>query len=388
MSEVLEPGGRRGGRARAPEAPGSLALLDAIDEGLLRVEDGHVAWANAAAARMAGLDRAEALVGRPAPALLEVEAEGRAPGPPPDAVVCGLRRPRAEALPVALRVLEAPAGGSFWLLREARGDDGDAGALAEALEKSRAEVAALGERLAREIRERDELLMVVSHELRTPVTVIAGFGKLLLSEQAGPLNPEQRRFLEESARSCRRLDAFIGSLIAGPRNGSEPARPCGREASLGDAIRGVVTFLAPLLDERELRVDLEIDEGADRAWFDREPIEQVLTNVLGNAQKYAPEGSRIRVATRPVRDGDRAFVRVEVSDSGPGIPEEHRERIFEPWVRVRPGEGAGGLGLGLAICRRIVEGHGGMIGVEPSRDGGSRFAFTVPVEGPAGDPPA
>ena len=289
---------------------------------------------------------------------------------------------------MALRVLEAPTGASFWLLREARGDDGDAGALAEALEKSRAEVAALGERLAREIRERDELLMVVSHELRTPVTVIAGFGKLLLSEQAGPLNPEQRRFLEESARSCRRLDAFIGSLIAGPRNGSEPARPCGREASLGDAIRGVVTFLAPLLDERELRVDLEIDEGADRAWFDREPIEQVLTNVLGNAQKYAPEGSRIRVATRPVRDGDRAFVRVEVSDSGPGIPEEHRERIFEPWVRVRPGEGAGGLGLGLAICRRIVEGHGGMIGVEPSRDGGSRFAFTVPVEGPAGDPPA
>ena len=118
------------------------------------------------------------------------------------------------------------------------------------------EIERLRERLAAEIAEREELVTIVSHELRTPLTVIAGFNKLLLSERAGPLNDEQRRFLVQSERSCRRLDAFIGNLIEAARQSAKqgPLELC--EASLDATVRGVVEFLRPLLEERGLRTDV------------------------------------------------------------------------------------------------------------------------------------
>jgi len=222
---------------------------------------------------------------------------------------------------------------------------------------------------------------VVSHELRTPITVIAGFNKLLLSEKVGPLNREQRHFLSESAKSCRRLSTFIGNLIEAAREvaGDRPLELV--ETSLSATIEGVVSFLTPLLDERRQTLDLDLDPAATRACFDPMRIEQVLTNLIGNALKHGKTGGVIRVSSRAIEAAaaEHRFVEVAVSDDGPGIAEQDRERIFEPYVRAENGSRAGGLGLGLAICKRIVEAHGTAILMTDAPGGGSRFSFTLPA---------
>ncbi len=365
------------GQADAPEvAP--PALFDALLEGLLGVRQGRILWANRAAADLVGVGEPAELVGRPLDEVLETDGDrGRLLGP------AGRKR--------CVGVRPVPAAGSdetIWVIRDGsfarigsgmgtgEGETGDTEASAR-LEEALREVAELRAQLAREAVEREELLTVVSHELRTPVTVIAGFNKLLLSEGVGVLNEEQRHFLNETAKSCRRLNAFIGNLIEAAREkaGEGPLRLC--DGSLSSTVEGVAAFLKPLLDERRLRLELDLAPDATRARFDPMRIEQVLTNLIGNALKYCRAGGRIEIATRRVGDGRRPFVEVAVSDEGPGIRPEDRQRIFEPYVQA--GDEAGGLGLGLAICKRLVEAHGGTIAVDESRGGGSRFVFTLPV---------
>jgi signal transduction histidine kinase len=239
------------------------------------------------------------------------------------------------------------------------------------------------ERCAREVSRREELLTVLSHELRTPVTVIAGFGRLLLAGEAGPLTERQRRFLEEILRSCGRLDEFVVRILEDARAGSGEARLWPRDASLAATVEGVVSFLKPLLDERRLHVVLDLAPDAERARFDPPRVEQVLTNLIGNAIRHAPPGSSIAVLSRARRAAGRCVVEVSVCDRGPGVSPADRARIFEPGVG-----GGGGLGVGLAICRRLVEAHGGRIEVDDAPGGGARFAFTLPATDAPGNPSA
>jgi NtrC-family two-component system sensor histidine kinase KinB len=156
------------------------------------------------------------------------------------------------------------------------------------------------------------------------------------------------------------------------------------ETSLNATIEGVLAFLRPLFDERSQTLEFDLDPAAARARFDPMRVEQVLTNLIGNALKHGRPGGVIRVSSRAIENAPAAggpFVEVAVIDDGPGIPAEDRERIFEPYVRGGGGGRAGGLGLGLAICRRIVEAHGGAILVTSAPGGGSRFSFTLPGAG-------
>jgi len=262
-----------------------------------------------------------------------------------------------------------------------------------ALHDANRELAALRERHRREAAEREQLLMVVSHELRTPVTVIAGYARLLLTEKVGPLNEEQRRFLHESAKSCQRLSSFIGNLLEAARDvsGDGVLEVC--ETSLSPTIVGVVNFLKPLLEEHRLEIRLALHPDGPRARFDPLRIEQVLTNLIGNAIKYAQPGGVIEISTRPVRfdagADERPGVEVAVADDGPGVLLSDRERIFEAYVRAGEASRAGGLGLGLAICKRIVEAHGGRIKVTDRDDApGARFSFTLPAAEGAAAPRA
>ena len=246
------------------------------------------------------------------------------------------------------------------------------------------ELESLREHLRRERAEREELLGVVSHELRTPVTVIGGYNRLLLGEEVGPLNEQQRKFLEESNKSCRRLDAFIGNLLESSRaaKGHEVLE-VGR-APLAPVLHGVAAMFRPLLEERDLRLPVEVAAGAEEARFDRLRLEQVLTNLVGNAVKFTPAGGSIEIAARAVDtpDGEwvRRWVEISVSDDGPGIAAKDRERVFLPYVQL--GDGRGGLGLGLAICQRLVEAHGGEIGLRERVGGGCCFSLTLPAEVP------
>jgi signal transduction histidine kinase len=380
----------------APAAPAE-ELLDprfeqlaaAVPHGVLLLRDGCVIWANERLIELAG--RRADLRGVALADLLE-DAGGGLPRPDGDRVVeCALRRPSRERRVVVCRRAweEAGAQPGAWVvedvtrLRTLESEMLHAGQEGSKLNR---ELESLRERLRAERAEREELLAVVSHELRTPLTIISGYSRLVLSEEVGPLNEDQRRFLEESRKGCDRLDRFIRNLLDASRasKGDEVLEVC--TESLEPVIAGVAEMFRPTLEEHQLDLALDIAPEASRVRFDGVRVEQILTNLVGNAIRYAPAGSRIEVCVRPLEAPNGAsgqrYVEVSVSDDGPGIPAHDRERIFRPYVQAGEESHAGGLGLGLAICKRLVKAHGGSIGVGGREGGGSRFFFTLPTPPP------
>lgn len=366
---------------------GDLAALAAeISEGILLVRDGAVAWASSRAAELLGRDENEAVDGQKVDDLfIDLAAGTPLAAASDESVECGVRDLAGEARRLSIRRLSSdlrPGPAELWLLRDrsrsARQDE-QVFELSRDLQRAQRELMVLRQRSSRMTSEREELLNVVSHELRTPVTVIAGYNRLLLSGQVGELSKEQTRFLGESAKSCRRLNAFIGNLLDASREGAVESSIDPTLDSLGQSVRDVIGFLQPLLTEHELEVEIRIDADADRASFDRTRIEQVLTNLLSNAIRYSEPGGSIEVSTAGLQAAGRSWAEVSVTDHGPGVAKQDRERIFEPYVRVSGENEAGGLGLGLAICKRIIEAHGGTIRMSEEPDGGSRFSFALPA---------
>lgn len=378
------------GRTSDPGAATLRRAAEALGAGLALCQGDAIVWANRALARLLGCGDAASLAGTSLAATLEGESGGAVDLGPRRDLECWLRPSQNGRRPVRVRCLGEgdAAGETLWSIEERAREselEAELGRFARRLHDAERELVALRERARREATEREELLTVVSHELRTPVTVIGGYNRLLLSERVGPLNEEQRRFLQESTKSCQRLNAFIGNLLETAREsaGDGVLEVC--EASLVPTIEGVTSFLKPLLEEHGLRIVFDFDPGGSRARFDPLRLEQVLTNLLGNAVKYARDGGTIEVATRAVQPGGRRLIEVTVSDDGPGVPLADRQRIFEPYVRAGEASRAGGLGLGLAICKRLVEAHGGTIEVGDRPGGGSRFAFTLPAAQPRAD---
>jgi signal transduction histidine kinase len=359
-------------------------MAGALSDGMAIVHEGRVVWANDAMARIAGRAEPGELVGR---ALADVftEAGHGLPEPPRTAPLeCVVRRPNGALRTVLCRQagVDVGAGARAWIVEDltrARDLEREVLEVGQALHAANRELEALRERMRSEREEREEMLTVVSHELRTPVTVIGGYQRIILREEVGPLTEEQRRFLEESLKACRRLDAFIGKLMEASRSprGSEILEV--RSAPIAVAIEEVAKRMEPLFAGCESRLDVQLGAEGCRARFDPTRVEQVLTNLLENALKYAGPGASVSVTARETSVEGRPMVEVAVADDGPGVPAEHRERIFDPYVQLGAGGLGRGLGLGLAICRRLVEAHGGRIELGQSDAGGARFAFTLPM---------
>jgi len=364
--------------------------IDGIEEGVLLTRGGVVAWASPRAVHLLGRQANGELPGRRVDELL-AEVGNRHRGE--ERNVGGAAGARLH-LRCANR--DASEGAhEIWFVDEERDEgsgeeSGDARralhALQRELDEANRELLLLREHESQAAREREELLDVVSHELRTPITVIAGYNRLLLSDEVGELDAEQRRCLEESTKSCKRLDAFIGSLLEASREGSLESKLERVSRSLSPTIESVVASLHPLLESSGQTVHFESAdvteqavEGADFARFDPIRIGQVVTNLVGNAIKYGRRGGGIRIYTRRFEAAGQAFVEVSVEDEGPGVASWDRTRIFEPYVRSAGEREAGGLGLGLAISKRIVEAHGGSIAVTDAPGGGSRFFFALPA---------
>jgi two-component system sensor histidine kinase KdpD len=350
--------------------------------GLLRVHDGCVVAANAALRALAG--RGDALIGLKLEDLLEDAGRGLPRPNGPAALECALRRPDgSRRLLHCRRAAWRPGGDAAWWIEDLTARrDLEAELLRAVRELATANREREGTRteLSAERAERQELLTLVSHELRTPLTVVSGYARLLLGEEVGPLAPEQRRFLEETLRACTRLDRFVANLLEASRvHKGAPVLDLGRER-LDRAIESVAEMFRPLLMDRQQKVRLDFGEGARLARCDRTRVEQVLTNLLGNAVRYAQRGGTLEVSTRalPAAADGRRFVEVCVCDDGPGVAPQDRTRIFEPYVQADSDGRSGGLGLGLAICKRLVEAHGGTIGVREREQGGACFHFTLP----------
>jgi len=367
-------------------------LAEVLAQNVAVLRSGRVVWASEGLA---------VLCGRSAPADLENTIFGDLFKETGDGlpcaersgwVECALQRPDGESRTVMCRLVwsDDRVGEEAWAIDDpshVRTLEAELLRLSRELHDGNREIVSLRERLRRERAEREEMLTVVSHELRTPVTIISGYNRLLLSEEVGALGEDQRRFLVESSKGCQRLNSFIENLLEASRQTAGDEYIEVSRGSLRAGIRAVAELLQPLLEEQDLRVEIEIPEGADQAEFDPQRVEQVLTNLLGNAIKHAPVGSTIEISTRRLPPGrsdagsGRAFIEVSVADEGPGVLEADRERIFEAYVQAGEQSRAGGLGLGLAVCKRLVEAHGGKIAASNRSGGGSRFTFTLPEAG-------
>jgi signal transduction histidine kinase len=365
-------------------------LAAAIPSGAILTRAQRVIWANDRFFETAGWDSPSEYLGAPIDEIFVDCGHGLPDSITPQVIDCELQRPDGETRRVLCRLVEADAattGAAAWVIEDlshAGNVERELLRVSQELHRSNREVANLRDRLRRERDDREELLTVVSHELRTPVTVINGYNRLLLTEQVGSLNDEQKRFLAESSKACHRLNSFIENLLEASRVSPDGEILEISHGRLTPVVDAVVEMLKPLFHDGDLKVQVQINPDADWARFDRVRIEQILTNLLGNAIKFSSPGGTIWVTTQAVastHEGgpDRPCVEIRITDQGAGVTAEDRERIFESYIQVGEESSAGGLGLGLAICKRLVEAHGGAIWVEDGSDGGSSFTFTLPV---------
>lgn len=358
------------------------ALADGVSDGVAFGEAGRILWASDLAARLLGVADPSKLIGMPLDDLLVDVGEGLpvADGPP---VVCGVRVPGATGVRARVswkRLRDDPVRALYVIqnAEQAVVAQDELTRLAAALQRAQLQILELREEIAANAADRADWVTVLAHELRTPLTVISGYNRLMLSGDAGPVTAEQTRFLAECSKSCRRLDAFIGSLLDAAHDGFlEKGLEIDRN-DIGASIRDVCDLLRPIVEEKGVEVVVDVDPAARFALFDTIRIEQVLTNLLSNAIRYTKPGGTLRVVTRIGADSDAAGIEVCVIDQGPGIPPDDRDRIFEPFVQLAPSSQGDGIGLGLAICRRIVRAHGGAIHVSDEPGGGCRFVFSLP----------
>ena len=360
------------------------AFVGVVGEGVAICQGEKISWASQQLADLVGVESPDLLVGMTFCELLEDVGEGLPGRNGFSMVECGLRSEGHTGGRLTVRGLGSGLADQeqIWIFGRAQDQPVDRAEwrrMRVALQEANARVAALGDQLRSETRDREDLLNIVSHELRTPLTVLGGYTRLLLSDCVGPLTSEQRCFLEESRRSCQRLNEFVDRLLCSSHDHQKGHLLDIKKGSVEPVIRSVVKFLRPLLDENQITSQVHVAPNLPEALFDVGGVEQVMTNLIANAIRYTKGTGEVSIDGTAVQTASGPFVEISVSDRGPGIVESERERLFEAYFRGNRGSQVAGLGLGLSICKRIVEAHGGSIRVTNRMGGGSRFAFTLPV---------
>ena len=270
-----------------------------------------------------------------------------------------------EALTAAARGMEA---GDLSRRVPVRGEDEIAG-LARAFN-------AMADRRATAERLRRDLVNDVAHELRSPLTNLRGQIEALQDGLAAP-TPETLASLEEEARLLERLVDDLQDLALAEAGQIELERgPVDLKAEVQRAVQG----LRPRLDEKDLRVEIDIPErpgSLPPVSADARRVGQILRNLLGNAATHTPPGGLVRVSAW----GEAGEVRTTVADTGPGIPPEHLPFLFERFYRTDASRAraTGGAGLGLAIVKQLAEAHGGRVWVESEPGRGAVFGFSLPA---------
>ncbi len=230
---------------------------------------------------------------------------------------------------------------------------------------------------------RRDFVANVSHELKTPLTSISGYAETLLGES--PDAGTTRRFLEVILSNARRMQRLVDSLLDLSRIESGGWRPRPEPLTVAVVARELWAGMAGRAGARRIAFDTEIAAGAETVFADADALRQVLTNLLDNALRYAPEGGRIFcAAARRTADDAGDGVAISIGDTGPGIPIEHLPRIFERFYRADPSRSReeGGTGLGLAIVKHLVEAHGGRVWAESEIGRGTVVTAWFPSQEP------
>src|SRR5262245_5062733 len=239
-------------------------------------------------------------------------------------------------------------------------------------------LAQVNEELRRLDELKSEFLAMVSHELRTPLTAIIGYSRLLLRQAHGPLNPRQLEHQEAIFRSAQRLTDLINDLLDVSRLEAARVELQPRPTDTRQVVDHVLGVVRVAAQAKQIRLLNELDRSLPLVQADQTRLHQILVNLVGNAVKFTPAGGSVRV--RGDRHNGQLWIAVE--DTGVGIAAEELARIWDPFYQVESPmrRSHGGYGLGLAIVRRLVELHGGVVRAESDgKNQGSRFSFTLPL---------
>lgn len=235
-----------------------------------------------------------------------------------------------------------------------------------------------------QVRFRDQILGMLAHDLRNPLTAIGiALETLELSQESRQEDGEPRltpalfqQLVFQARRNTRVMDRLITELLQASKDGVARFVLTPAPVDLASLVTEVVAQVQPTAAGRDLTLDLDIPKELPPAFGDGERIRQVLINLLDNACKYTPSGGRISLS---VLHRTTQKIQITVCDTGPGIAPENQERIFESKVRLDQSHGQEGYGLGLYLCRQIVQAHYGRIWVDSTPGEGSCFRFTLPV---------
>jgi two-component system sensor histidine kinase KdpD len=253
-----------------------------------------------------------------------------------------------------------------------------AGQIALAIERIQLAHEAEASRIAAETESlRNTLLASISHDLRTPLAVISGAGSTL-ADPAATLDPDSRRRLAQSIESrARDMSDLISNVLDLTRLESAALVLRRDWQTIDDLIGAALERCAARL--RDHPVALSLPEDLPAVHVDATLIVQLFANLLENAAKYTPPGTRVSISAR----AEEGQLRMVVEDDGPGLPAGDPDRLFDKFQRGRSESEVTGAGLGLAICRAIARAHGGDIHAANRAEGGARFEVTLPIEEPA-----
>ena len=245
-------------------------------------------------------------------------------------------------------------------------------------------------------RQKTVFLASAAHELKTPLAVIKGYYDLLLSGSLGKLTDKQRDILQESKDSCERLVRLVSMFLNYSALESGKLVLHLRENDLRDCLSELATRWHEAFVRKQVRLDTFLSVDIPIFKFDYQKVQQTVANLLDNSLKHTPAGGNVtfraelhfweRRSAEEVQTQDRRreraqhpnCIKVSVSDSGPGIASEHHQEIFEDFVRVD--RTSSGMGLGLAIAKRLVQAHRGKIWVESEPRRGCTFTFLLPID--------
>jgi len=225
-------------------------------------------------------------------------------------------------------------------------------------------------------RAKSEFLAVMSHELRTPLNAIGGYAELMEMGIRGPVTPQQREDLRRVQTSQRHLLGLINEVLNYARLETGTVHYDVADVGMREAMAGAEALVAPQAQARELALVVQACPPGLAVRADAEKVRQILVNLLSNAVKFTDRGGRVELACAASAEQ----VQVVVRDTGIGIPADHLDRIFEPFVQVRADltRTAEGTGLGLAISRDLARGMGGDLTAESTLGAGSTFTLTLP----------
>jgi nitrogen-specific signal transduction histidine kinase len=233
---------------------------------------------------------------------------------------------------------------------------------------------------------RSQFLSHVSHELKTPMTSIKGFLQNMLDGLTGSINEKQQRYVSRMLENSDRLIRMIEDLLDRTRIQTGKLELTPSEVDLGHCVAEVIEQLRPLAQAKRQVLEAVYPDAPLVVWADRDRLVQIVINLVQNAMKFTPEEGRITVS---VGKDNHRHAGVAVRDTGPGIPPEFRDKIFDPFFRIAQTRAAvKGLGLGLSIVRTLVELHGGTIDARPVDGAGAELYFTLPLRWAADAAPA